>query len=251
MYKRRGPKCDRGVGLHCRGTRLRGHAATGPCWWSGAALAVDAARAAVQRVVDEEVTLHTEDAVAGGAAEHLRTHTGMGDRAPDLPGHPRRRPLLKYSHFCPSASPDKPGRTCSNSRSWSVKTPDSRSLLDTRRPSVLFKGPKPPGGSLTCPFQDPLQGSLERPEGGRGGERTWPGGGPTPESSLQKRPHGTGSRRTRRLWAPLWSQLLPLTAHFTLHGQLRVLGVTLWTEVPPQGQVWTAAASVQVPARHT
>lgn len=47
----------------------------GTCWWSGAALTVNTAGAAVERVMDEEITVHTEDAVAGRTAEHLRTQT--------------------------------------------------------------------------------------------------------------------------------------------------------------------------------
>lgn len=37
---------------------------TGRCWSSGATLTVNTAGAAVERVVDEEVTVHTEDTVA-------------------------------------------------------------------------------------------------------------------------------------------------------------------------------------------
>lgn len=67
----------RGGGLYCRWTRLSSRALRGRCWSSGATLTVNTAGAAVERVVDEEVTVHTEDAVARWTAEDLRTQTGM------------------------------------------------------------------------------------------------------------------------------------------------------------------------------
>lgn len=42
-------------------------------WGSGPTLAVKTAGAAVERVVNEDITVHTEDTVARWAAEHLRT----------------------------------------------------------------------------------------------------------------------------------------------------------------------------------
>lgn len=45
----------------------------GILWTSGDALTVNATRAAVERVMDEEVTLHTDHTVTGRTAECLQT----------------------------------------------------------------------------------------------------------------------------------------------------------------------------------
>lgn len=59
---------------------------------------MNAAGAAVERVMDEEITLHTEDAVAGGAGEHLRTQTQVWGRA-QAPGATAHTPVLTLLSF--------------------------------------------------------------------------------------------------------------------------------------------------------
>ena len=77
------------------------------------------------------------------------------------------------------------------------------------------KGKPPRGeGCFTCAVENHLQDSLETSEGGRGGERTWPGEGPTPESSLQKTAHGRKQRDGQAAGLQVGSGL-PHTLHST------------------------------------
>lgn len=146
-----------------------------------------------------------------------------------------------YSHFCPSAPPDKPGRTCTNSRSLSVMTTHCTSLLS---PAIRRQSHTPVLLRTICRglCKDLKGEEVVKGPGQMGGQH---------QSQAWKRRHmAQGAEGRSVCWLPVWNRLVPLTAHFTLHRQLRVLGVTLWTKVSPQRQLRTAA-SVQVPARHS